>query len=212
MRGGGNRQLFYTNICDSTKTNHNAMRNAQSEALTPSMSLQISWDRGQQWVLQWTRNSGQHWRWLLNNPAIFSSVIGWENCLCLTVQLNVRGTMFTSRCPVALPHSSLICDGVSQRALTSFHVTSLFSEDVHLYVIFLHFLTISLHDQLQNQHTYVDVGFLLYVLLMLQQISQKEFDRQFRNLTPNNLNLVRLIIGDIFLKWQYILYGPCLRR
>jgi len=34
-------EVIDTNVCCSTKTNRNAMRNAQSEDMTPSMSLQI---------------------------------------------------------------------------------------------------------------------------------------------------------------------------
>jgi hypothetical protein len=50
----------------------------------------------------------------------FSSVIGWEICLYLTVRLNIRGTIFTSRRPVSLLHASVTREGECRRPLTSF--------------------------------------------------------------------------------------------
>jgi hypothetical protein len=90
------------------------MRNAQSEDLTPSMSLQILWDRGQQWVLQWTRNSGQHSRRLLNNLPIFPFITGWE--YCFTFDSSSRHNVHTMA-----PHVWMTRDGFSQRAPSSFH-------------------------------------------------------------------------------------------
>lgn len=111
---GRNMKLFDTNVCCSTKTNRNAMRDAQSEGMTPSMCLQILWDRGQQWVLQWTRNSGQHSRRLLNNLPIFPSITGCE--YCFTFDSPSRHNVHTMA-----PHVRTTRDGFSQREPNSYH-------------------------------------------------------------------------------------------
>lgn len=80
----------------------------------PQWVSKILWYRGQQWVLQWTRNSGQHSRWLLNNLPIFSSTNGWEYCFMLDSPS--RHNVHTMA-----PHVWMTRDGFSQTALGTYH-------------------------------------------------------------------------------------------